>query len=231
MIRSLIVVSLTFLYTVLAGAIFIPYTLISRRSAALYRAGVFGIRLAMWLGGVRVRVEGRERIDPRATYVFMLNHVSNVDVAAMAFLPRVVVLTKQEVFRIPVLGRAMRMVGLIPVPRGTHQAAATVEAGVTALRGGRSMMVFPEGTRSPTEEMLPFRRGVFVMAIRAGVPVVPVTLLGTRQIMRKGDPRFHPGDVRMVLHEPIPTAGFSEQQRFSLVQSVRDAIASALDKG
>jgi len=102
---------------------------------------------------------------------------------------------------------------------------------VAALRGGRSMMVFPEGTRSGTEEMLPFRRGVFVMAIRAGVSVVPVTLLGTRQIMRKGDPRIHPGDVRMVLHDPIPTAGLSEQQRFSLVQCVRSAIASALDKG
>jgi 1-acyl-sn-glycerol-3-phosphate acyltransferase len=69
------------------------------------------------------------------------------------------------------------------------------------------------------------------MAIRAGVPVVPVTLLGTRQIMRKGDPRFHPGHVLMVLHDPIPTAGLSEQHRFSLVQSVRGAIASALDKG
>lgn len=228
MIRSLIVVSLTFLYTVLAGAVFIPYTMITGRSAALYRAGIFGIRLATWLSGVRVRVEGRERIDPQGTYVFMLNHVSNIDIAAMAFLPRVIVLTKAELFRVPVLGSAMRRVGLIPVARGTHQAAASVDAGIAALRSGRSMMVFPEGTRSTTEEMLPFRRGVFVMAIRAGVPVVPVSILGTREIMRKGDPSIHPGDVRMVLHDPIPTAGLSENERFALVERVRATIASAL---
>ncbi len=228
MLRSFIVVALTFLYTVLAGAIFIPHAIITRRSGALYRAGIFGIRLATWLSGVRVKVEGNERIDPRRTYVFMLNHVSNIDIVAMAFLPRVVVLTKAELFKVPVLGSAMRHVGLIPVARGTHQAAASVEAGVTALKGGRSMMVFPEGTRSMTQELLPFRRGVFVMAIRAGMPIVPVTLQGTRDIMRKGDPRIHPGEVRMVLHDPIPTAGLSENQRFALVDQVRNAIASDL---
>lgn len=229
MLRSLIVVSLTALYTAVAGALVLPYEVLTGRHSVVYRAGVWGVRLAIWLSGIRVHVEGRVRLEPDRTYVFMSNHVSNVDIAAVAFLPRVAAIAKHKLFQIPVLGRALRVTGFIPVVRGSQQASESVDAGVAALRGGRSLLVFPEGTRSTTSQMLPFRRGVFLMAIRAGVPIVPISLSGTRDIMRKGDPRIHPGQVRIVLHEPIPTAGLAEEDRFALADRTRQVIASALE--
>jgi 1-acyl-sn-glycerol-3-phosphate acyltransferase len=229
MLRSIAVVVVLALYLVFVATPVFVYCWITRDDETMYRFGARGVRLALWVGGVRLTMEGRERLRAGETYIFMANHVSNVDpLALIACLPRIAGPTKHTVFRIPVLGPAMKMVGFIPVVRGTSQAAAAVEAGAQALRSGRSLFVHPEGTRSATGQMLPFRRGVFVMALRAGVPVVPVTIIGSRDIMRKGDPRIHPGQVRLVIHEPIPTAGLSKEERFKLADRVRQAIASAL---
>ncbi len=230
MLRSLMVVVVTALYIAVAGSVFIPYAMLTGNDALLFRVGVLGARLALWLAGVRVRVEGRERLRPDSTYVFMSNHVGNADPPALvAYLPqRVAAIAKHKVFQVPLMGRALRLAGFISVVRDTPQASAAVDAGVAALRGGRSMVVFPEGTRSRTGEMLPFRRGVFLMAIRAGVSIVPVTILGSREIMRKGDPRIYPGLIRIVLHDPIPTAGLREEDRYALADRVREVIASAL---
>ncbi|MGH8247689.1 MAG: lysophospholipid acyltransferase family protein, partial [Gammaproteobacteria bacterium] len=218
------------LYILLIGGPVLLVALAARNDGLIWRVGVAGARFALWLAGVKVRVEGTERLDLSRTYLFMSNHVGNVDPPAeVVHLPqRVAIIAKHDVFKIPVLGRALRFTGFIPIYRGTAQAASTVEGGIANLRAGRSMLVYPEGTRSPTGEMLPFRRGVFVMAIRAGVPIVPLTITGSRAIMRKGDPRIYPGDVQLIIHDPIPTAGLTEDDRFALAERVREAIASAL---
>lgn len=228
LLRSLITVVGACLYILVAGAIFVPYAMITRNDALMFQVGITGVRFAAWLAGVQARLERLERIRPEATYVYMCNHVSNVDVLVIAYLPRAAGLAKYGLFKIPFLGQALRISGFIPVVRGTSRAAAAVDAGVAALRGGRSLLVFPEGTRSTTGELIAFRHGVFLMAIRAQVPIVPVTLVGAREIMRKGDPRIYPGEVRIILHDPIPTAGLVDDDRQALAERVRAVIASAL---
>jgi len=231
MIRTVIVVIFIALYIALAGLPALLYALATGNDEFMFRWGRRGARWAIWLAGIRMRVEGRDKLQPGATYVFMSNHVGNVDPPVhVAVLPRVAALAKHVVWKIPVLGRALTLTGFIPVMRGTQQAAQSVDAGTRALRGGRSLLVYPEGTRSRTGEMLPFRHGVFLMAIRAGVPIVPMTILGSREIMQKGDPRIHPGEVRIVIHDPIPTANLREEDRQALSDKVREVIASALPR-
>lgn len=229
MLRTIVVALFIAIYLLVVGLPLVLWTMLTRDDRALYKWAVRGAGFALKLGGVRIRLEGSERLRPGGTYVFMSNHVGMIEpVALVVSLPRVSALAKLEIFSIPVLGRAMRIAGFVPVLRGTAHAPAAVEQAVQTLRGGRSILCFPEGTRSRTGELLPFRRGVFLMAIRGGVPVVPITCLGSREIMLKGDLRIHPGEVRIVIHEPIATAGMGEEERFALTERVRDVIGSAL---
>ncbi len=227
--RSLVVVVVTAFYIALVGPPVLLHEWLTGSAELVYRTGVAGVRLAMWLAGIRVRTEGMDRLEAGQTYLYVMNHASNADVAIIGILPaRVAAMAKHTLFGIPLLGRALRVTGFIPIVRGTAQASTTVEAGVATLRKGLSLFAYPEGTRSTTGELQAFHRGVFLMAIRAGVPVVPITLLGTRAIMRKGDPRVHPGQMVAVFHEPIPTAGLREEDRLRLTERVRQAIASRL---
>lgn len=231
-LRSVVVVVLTMAYTVVAGAIFIPHALLTGESDTLYRAGVLGVRFCLWLAGVKCVVEGRENLRPGAPCIYVCNHVSNADPpAVIAVLPRVVPMAKREIWRVPVFGTAISLAKFIPVERGTERAALAVEIGVERLKAGYSVLAFPEGTRSPTGEMLPFRHGIFLMAIRAGAPVVPITILGSREIMQKGKPGIRPGTVRFVAHAPVATTGLREEDRGELADRVREIIASALPRG
>ncbi len=231
MLRTIFVAIVGCLYVLFVGLPVLVYCLIRNDGETMYWVGVDGIRSIIWAAGMRLKCQGRERLKEGQNYVFMANHVSNLDPPALiACLPRIAGLAKHTIFRIPILGRAMLLTGFMPVVRGTSQAAAAAEAGIAALRAGRSLFVFPEGTRSISGEMGPFRRGSFVMALRAGVPIVPCTIIGTRDVMKKGDPRIHTGEATVVIHEPIATAGLSEEDRFSLADRVRATIASALPR-
>ena len=229
MIRAAITVSLTFLYIVTAGSIVVPLAMLFRQPEWVYRTGIKGVHMLLWLAGTKLVVEGRENLHPGAPCIYVANHVSNIDPPAIvAILPRVVVLAKKEVWKIPVFGRALTMCKCIPVDRGSERAAAAVNLGVERLKEGFSIMAFPEGTRSRTEETQPFRHGVFLMAILAGAPVVPVTILGSREMMPKGHPGIRPGTIRFVVHPPVPTTGLTESDRGALADRVREIVISAL---
>jgi 1-acyl-sn-glycerol-3-phosphate acyltransferase len=230
MLRAILLSLLCLLFVFILGTPLLVYALISGNTDPLYNVGVSCARFAMRLGGVTLDVRGREKIPRGQALVFMANHESNIDPPAIfACLPPVLVLAKKESFRIPILGPAMRLRGFVPVDRKDRERAIeAVEQACKALRGGHSFVVFPEGTRSPDGRLQPLKKGGFIMALKAGAPIVPVSLSGTRRIMRKGDAAIHPGTIRITFHEPIRTLGGSLDDRDELIEEVRQALLSGL---
>ncbi len=230
MFRTLFVYAFIILYTLIVGPPLLLASAITGDTKTLYAAGLLGARAAFRLAGVRVIVTGRGKIPAGRAVVFMPDHQSNCDPPALAAnLPPLRFMAKKEFFRVPILGTGMRMLGFIPVDRANReQAFAAVDQAITALKDGHSFLVFPEGTRSSTGRLQPFKKGVFVMAIKAGAPIVPVSVSGGSQILRKGNFRIHPGQVRITLHDPVPTENCSIADRAKVMRQVRSAITSGL---
>jgi 1-acyl-sn-glycerol-3-phosphate acyltransferase len=197
----------------------------------LYHVGVNGARLALWLSGVKLDVHGLEKIPHGRAAIYMPNHQSNCDPpAVISILPDVLVMAKHEFFRVPVLGPAMVLRGFIPVDRKNRERAiAAVEQAVESMKAGNSFMAFPEGTRSPDGRLQTFKKGLFVMAIKAGALIVPVSVSGARKIMPKGQFAIHPGNVRITIHDPISAADYSLERRKDLIEVTRQAILKGLD--
>ena len=189
------------------------------------------IRVILRLAGIRVVVSGRERLDPDQTYMFVSNHVSNLDppVAYVATDRDVRTFTKIEVFRLPIFGRVMRRAEFPAVDRGDRRKAiAALKAAASALAEGHDFLAFPEGTRSETGALGEFKKGPFVMAIQGGVPVAPFVLHGTRDLLPKGSRRLAAGVVEVEFLEPVPTAHLSIKDRDVLLAEVRAMVAASL---
>ncbi len=211
------------------GLLTIPWALISGNPNPIYNIGCVLLRWGMIVAGIRVRTEGLERLDPAKTYIFMSNHVSNLDppVLLPAIPGRASVLTKKEVFRIPILGYAMKKVGMVPIDRANREAAfASLNAAGAALRAGLHLMIFPEGTRSADGRLQGLKKGPFHVAQATGVPVVPVTILGTYEAWPKGQFAIHPREATVVFHEPIAPARYPKRE--ALIDAVAQSIESAL---
>lgn len=212
-----------------AALICFPWTFITGSADFMYHFAISGARYAVRLAGVRVKVEGKERLDPEQTYIFMSNHVSNLDppVVIPALPGRTSVLVKKEVFKVPILGRAMRMASLVPVDRSNREAAvSSIHKAAEVMGTGIHMAVFPEGTRSPDGKLLPLKKGPFYLALETGLPVVPITVLGTYAMMPKGQLAIKPGTARVVFHQPIDPKRV--QDRDALIEAVSASIASSL---
>jgi 1-acyl-sn-glycerol-3-phosphate acyltransferase len=231
MIRAIFVSVFTFVYILVAGFPFLIHAWLTKNTDKLYHVGVNGARVALWLSGVRLEVHGREKIPHGRAAIYMPNHQSNCDPpAVISILPPVLVMAKREFFRIPVLGTAMVYRGFIPVDRGNHERAmAAIDQAVESLKAGNSFMAFPEGTRSRDGRLQTFKKGLFVMAIKAGALIVPVSVSGARKIMPKGELAIHPGRVRITLHEPICAGNYTMDRRQELIRATRQAILEGLD--
>jgi 1-acyl-sn-glycerol-3-phosphate acyltransferase len=232
MIRAFLVTLVTFAYVLILGPPVLLYAAVSGNTDPIYSVGKLGARLALWLAGVRLEICGRERIPGGRAVVFMANHQSNCDPPALlAVLPPVLVMGKKEFFRVPIIGRGMRARGFIAVDRSNReQAREAVEKGVQALKAGKSFLVYPEGTRSPDGRLQRFKKGVFVMAIKAGAPIVPISVSGSNKIMAKGKFVIRPGGVRITFHNTVATEGLAIEDRDALSDSVRQAILAGLEK-
>jgi len=194
--------------------------------------GQWSVRVGCLILGVRVSVSGFERVDPRAPCIFMANHLSFLDgpLLAMAVRRTARIILKKSLFRIPILGLAMRHVGFVPVDRKGHRGGQrSLRRAARLMREkGWSFLVFPEGTRSRDGKMLPFRRGGFFLALESGAPIVPVTIDGTYELMPKGQWYSRSGGVRIIFHDPVPVAGSSPETMPELMERVRASVASGL---
>jgi 1-acyl-sn-glycerol-3-phosphate acyltransferase len=212
------------------GLIFIPRTLITGNVLPLYKATHLLVRTSYRVAGIRIAVEGRERVPANTACIFMANHVSNLD--PQALIPeipgRTAAFLKRSLMKIPIVGWGFKLGEFIPVDRAGSVAGA--QEGVAAARRlldkGIHITTFVEGTRSKDGRMLPFKKGPFYLAMETGAPCIPVSIYGTETIMAKGSLRIHPGTAHIVFHAPIYPSNFASRE--DLLEAVRAAIASGL---
>jgi 1-acyl-sn-glycerol-3-phosphate acyltransferase len=180
--------------------------------------------------GVKVRVHGMQNASTGEPHIFASNHVSWFDVPALAStLPRNRFVAKSELFKVPIFGPAMRAAGMIEIQRENRKAAfGAYDVAAERIRGGKSVVVFPEGTRGNAYPLRPFKKGPFVLAIAAGVPIVPIILHGTIEIMPRGSLWAHPGTIDIHLLEPVSTTGVDYEHREVLMKTVRTRMADAM---
>ena len=192
------------------------------------RVAILWSRWLLWAAGARVRIEGRENIRLDAPQIFASNHASWYDVWALAaYIPkRYRFVAKKELQAIPLFGRAWTSAGHISVDRGDRNSAiATLEAAGDMIRRDKSsIVIFPEGTRSPSGELLPFKKGAFMLALHTRVDIVPVGIVGSRHVLPKGRLRVRSGEIVLRFGKPIPIAEYGEHNREQLVLRVRRAI-------
>jgi 1-acyl-sn-glycerol-3-phosphate acyltransferase len=231
-VRSALTFVVVSLYMLVVGPPGILLAMLTGVTRHLYVGGHIGIRLGLALSGIRYRVIGAEHLPRGRAAVYCANHQSNIDppVLFTALHPEMHVLYKVEIDRWPILGRVFQLGGFVAVDRKNRDAALrSIEAGADSLRAGNSFLIFPEGTRSRTDELLPFKKGGFVMAIKAGVPIVPVSVSGGRAAMRKGSKVIHPVTVTVRIGEPIDTAGLTLDDRDAVIAQTRASIQALLE--
>jgi 1-acyl-sn-glycerol-3-phosphate acyltransferase len=230
MIVSLLVLVVIVVLSIPSAIIFIPLAVITGKVGPLYAVTCFIVRVGFRVAGIRVLVQGRDRVPANRACIFMANHVSNLDPPGL--IPRIPGRTsgfaKRDVFKIPVFGYCLKLGEFISVDRSgkAAQAKLSVEAARQVLQKGLHITTFVEGTRSRDGRMLPFKKGPFYLAMETGAPCIPVSIYGTESLMAKGSFSIKPGKVHMEFHPPIDPTSFATREE--LMVAVRTAIASGL---
>jgi len=233
LVRSIITYVLVLTYIVVAGPVGLVIAVVFRWKRGMYAFGHAGVWLSLALAGIRYRVKGREHV-PGTAVVFCSNHESNVDppVLFQALHPQLHVLYKAELHKFPIMGTVFDVGGFVPIERGARdKSMASIGRGAASLRAGNSFLIFPEGTRSHTGHLLRFKKGGFIMAIEAQVPIVPVAVRGGRDAMRKGSALVRPVRVSVRIGAPISTSGLTLDDRDGLMVRVHDEVERLLAEG
>lgn len=224
-----------FVYVVIgvpAALIGIPWSALRKDFRTMYRWGMGITALGVKAAGIRVRLEGLENVQPGVHYIFLSNHISNLDPPIL--LPLIPGMTsvflKRSLMKIPLLGKAMEMGKFVPVSRANSRedAQRSVEAAADALNSGLHITVFPEGTRSPDGRLLPFKKGAFFLAEGTGAPIIPVVISGTERMMPKGSPRITPGEAYIRFLPPIRPQDASSREE--LMERVRAAMEEEVER-
>ena len=230
MLRTLVIAIFLSLYSIIVGIPLLLYTVLVRNPDALYWAGVRGTMFFVRAIGVRVKVSGAERIPP-GTCLFVANHTSSADAPAVvgAIPRRIAILLKKSLFKYPIVGQAFQLAHFIPVDRARQDAAiSSIEKAIDAMKDGQSFLIYPEGTRSPDGRLQQFKKGAVVMAIKAGVPIVPIACSGAHRVMEKRSLVIRPGEILVEFLEPIDASKFTFEERERLNEIVHDATAAGL---
>ncbi len=229
MIRTIIMLTFWAIAAPVAALLGFPWSFLTGDVRFLYRLFMIGARTGVWLSGVRVEAIGLDRFDHSRSYIFMTNHVSNLDPPIQVpLIPRrSSVMVKKELFKTPILGTAMRLGDLVPVDRGNREAGIeAVNAARKVVNKGLNMIIYVEGKRSFDGKLLPFKKGPFYLAAECGVPVIPMTIVGTHYAMPKARFSIKPAKVQVIFHPPIEPKDFGSRE--CLMERVREVIESGL---
>jgi 1-acyl-sn-glycerol-3-phosphate acyltransferase len=216
------------LYTIVLGTLSLLSSLVDRSGNTAHRCARAWSWLILTTTGVRVQVSGLEHLDPTRSYVFAANHQSIYDIPILfASLPfQLRIIAKESLGRIPFLGWHLRRTGHVLVDR-SRPGAGVVKKMARLVADGHSLVVFPEGTRSTDGSVARFKGGSFVIAADAGLPVVPITIVGSRHVMFRGEVTVRPGDVTLTVHQPIETAGLLRDDIRAFADRVRGVVAGS----
>jgi 1-acyl-sn-glycerol-3-phosphate acyltransferase len=230
MLAALVLFSTWIVLGVPVALVTIPWAIVTHNALPLYRSAMWVVRTGLRLAGIRVDVIQDQPLDPAEHYLFLSNHVSNLDPPVLIpVLPeRVAALLKRSLMKIPVLGLGMRLGGYIPVDRdgNVESAIESMHIATRALASGVNILSFVEGTRSRDGRLRPFKKGPFYLAMHAGAPVVPVSIWGTESMMKKGSLRIFPGTAHVVIHVPLQPRDYATRE--DLMDAVRASIAGGL---
>lgn len=220
------------LLTVSLGTMAIFLALFDPQGEKVHQLGRWWARTLLRIARVPVTLQGVEHLSPGRAYIFAANHQSRFDIFVLqAYLPgQFRWLAKIELFYIPIFGHALRLSGSLPIDRSNRQAAIkSLNQAAEKVKAGTSIIIFPEGTRGATGQLLPFKKGGFVLAIKSGQPIVPVSISGTRFIQPRGTFRIHSGPVKVILGAPIDTAAYTLNRKQELMARLRAAIEHHYD--
>jgi len=220
--------------TIFWGLIAIVTSFFTRTGNPVHIVARMWARGILFVSRIKVTVNGLANIDPTQSYVYMSNHQSNFDIPVLlAYLPvQFRWLAKAELFKIPIFGRAMRGAGYVKIDRFNQKAAFdSLDEAAGKMKNGVSVMIFPEGTRSRDGNIKSFKKGGFIMAVDAAVPIVPVVLKGTWPIMDKSSLRINTGEVSLNIEIPIATTDYTRENKDDLIKSVRAVIKDSFEKG
>ncbi len=229
--NTMIIFIWTVVGTTIFGLLAIAVSLVSRTGNSVHLVARIWGRSILWVSGIRVVINGLDYGNLNRSCIYMSNHQSNFDIPVLlGMLPiQFRWLAKAELFRIPIFGRGMRGAGYISIDRSDRASAfQSLDRAARIIRDGTSVMLFPEGTRSRDGKLLPFKKGGFVMAVDAGVPIVPIAVSGTHEIMPKGRLLIRRGNVQVHLQPPIETSSYTRKTKDDLMDCVRASMLDGL---
>ena len=234
LLRSLLVMTVAPLLTLLVSIITLIWTVLFRRPADEAQVlGRFWGKTICVLSGITVKIEGLENLTPDKTYIFAANHQSQFDILTLQGYLKFNFrwLAKKELFQVPIWGAAMKRAGYIPIDRSRgRQALKSLDEAARRIADGTSVIIFPEGTRSRDGKLQPFKAGGMVLAIKAGVDIVPVAISGTYEVLAKGRLVLHPGNVLIRIGKPVPTADYRTNQKHELARRLQQDVAGLLGR-
>jgi len=234
MIRSALLVMLAVAVTAFMSLCALLFPLISPGESKAHKIGNLWAKTLLWLTHIRVNVIGRENVLMNRPQIFMANHQSDFDILiVLAHIPgQFRWIVKKELFKIPIFGKAMKSAGYIEIDRQNHEKAMkSMEEAAQKIREGKSVMTFPEGTRSKDGTIKPFKQGMFHLAIQAGVPIVPISIIGAHEILPKRSLKIKPGRITMIIGRPVDVSGYTIETRGALIERVRGIIIRNFESG
>ncbi len=227
MIHSALLVTLGVVITAFMSFWSVVFSVFPAADNKIHKVASLWAKILLILSNTKVKVIGAENLLRGKPQILMANHQSDFDILiSLAYIPiQFRWIAKKELFAIPVFGAAMRSAGYIEIDRSNHEKAMqSIDEAALRIRGGKSIMTFPEGTRSRDGEIKSFKQGSFHLAIKSGVPIVPVSIIGSGRIMPKRSLRIKPGQIKMVIGKPMDVTHYDIEQRHELIARVRNEI-------